>query len=289
MRVVVMGLALLWLSGARTAAAAELIIEWHAPSDCPDRNELSSRVERLIGDDVVLNMTAATSVTRSAGAYRAEVRVTSPAGIGTRVIEDTRCDRLADNVALIVALSAAPLGVAPKAIDDAPDRLRFVAAVSGNLLLGTLPSSAAGVGGQLAAESSALRLELRAAHYFTQTAVFPNEALGAHFALDLFGVRVCRLFAAADVEVAACLGADVLAITAQGFGGATRHSARVPCWGPAAGVLARFWFSEHLGVGLAADGFVPLSRRHFVFDDVGLLHRPSTIALQLLLAGEVRF
>jgi hypothetical protein len=289
MRVVGAAFALLWLSDARHAAAAELIIEWRAPADCPDRDELSSRVQRLIGDDVVLNLTASTSVTRRAGAYRAEVQVTSPAGIGTRVIEDTRCDRLADNVALIVALSAAPLGAAPAASADEPGGLRFVAALSGNLVLGTLPSLAAGVGGQLAAESSALRIELRIAHYFTQTSTFANDTLGAHFALDLVGARICRLFAATDVEVAACVGADVLAITARGFGGAIRHSARTPCWGPALGFLVRSWLSEHFGVGIAADGFVPVSRRHFVFDDVGVLHRPSAIALQVLLASEVRF
>jgi hypothetical protein len=85
------------------------------------------------------------------------------------------------------------------------------------------------------------------------------------------------------------LGADVLAIAAQGFGGAIRHSVRIPCWGPAAGFLVRSWFSEHVGVHIAADGFVPVSRRQFVFDDVGVLHRPSAIALQVLVAGEVRF
>jgi hypothetical protein len=51
----------------------------------------------------------------------------------------------------------------------------------------------------------------------------------------------------------------------------------------------RSWLSEHFGVGIAADGFVPVSRRQFVFDDVGILHRPSAIALQVLLASEVRF
>ena len=100
------GLAALCLGTAREVEASELIVEWTAPPECPEQADVLSIVERSLGDATNVNLTATASVTRAAGLYRARVHITSPVGLGERMLENTRCELLAESVALVIALSA---------------------------------------------------------------------------------------------------------------------------------------------------------------------------------------
>jgi hypothetical protein len=279
-------LALTCFGMTRPAAAAELALEWHAPVECPDRDELTSRVNRLLGGAVKSSFAAVTDVTRTGGTYRARLRTTSSAGFGERALENVRCEDLADSVALVIALTATP------ANDDRQQNegFRIAVAANANLALGPLANPALGLGAAIAAEGfSALRFELRGAYYFRQSTTFDGSSLGGDFDLLTFAARGCRLWSFGIVDLAPCIGVELYHVSSKGFGTTNTRSERNAWWGPALGLFARVRLTDAFAICLATDGVVPVARRPFVFPDVGELHRPSLVALQLLIAPEVRF
>ena len=286
--------ALCWLGSANGAAASELVLEWNAPPECPDRDELESRVNRLVGNAVTTNLAATTEVKRIAGTYRAHVRITSAAGFGERELENTRCELLADSVALVVALSAGTSAESTNGGASEPE-LAVSASAHASAALGPLPDVALGVGGAVALEGfSSLQLELRGGYYVPQTSTFDERAidgglLGARFRLLTFGARGCRFWRFGALELAPCVGAELYHVEASGFGGAVERDGGSTWWGPAAGLLARLRLTKAFAIRAAADGVVPLSRRRFVFADLGPLHRASALALHVLVGPEVRF
>jgi len=286
--------AVCWLGSASGVAAAELVVEWNAPPECPDRDQLESRVRRLVGNAVTTNLTATTQVKHIAGTYRARVQITSASGFGEREIENTRCELLADSVALVVAMSASTS--ADSTSGRASQSQRAVSAsANASVALGPLPNATLGVSGAVALEGfSSVQLELRGGYYVPQTATFDEPAidggaLGARFRLLTFGARGCRFWRLGALELAPCVGAEVYHVEASGFGGAVGRDGAATWWGPAAGLLARVRLTKAFAIRAAADGVVPLSRRRFVFSDLGALHRASALALHVLVGPEVRF
>jgi hypothetical protein len=285
-----LALALVGVAMPRGAAASELALEWSAPAECPDRAELASRVSRLVGGLTKTNLTAVTEVTRSAGVYRARLRVTSSAGLGERVLENASCEILAGSIALVIALSAAPSPDVSQ-LDDARDEgLALAISANASALFGPLSQPALGVGGGIAVEGfSSLRFELRGAYFAPQSTTFDRSSLGGRFGLITFGVRGCRLWSFGAFDLAPCAGADLDHVTASGFGGTVSRQREADWWGPALGVFSRLHLAKALAIDFAADGVVPLFRRRFVFSDVGELQRASAIALEVRVAPEVRF
>ena len=286
--------ALFCAGAANSVAAAELVVEWSAPAECPDREELEARVGRLIGNAVKTNLTATTDVKRTAGVYRARVRTTSASGFGERVVENPRCDLLADSVALVIAFGAGTSAAAhePSANDEA---IAITAAAHAGALGGPLPDLAVGVGGALSLEGfSSLRLELRGAYYVPQSATFAARALdggplGARLRLLTFGARGCRTWRLGAFELGPCVGAEVHHVTAGAFGGTVTRDRQVGWWALAGGIFSRLRLTKLLAICAVVEGILPLSRRRFVFSDVGLLHRASPFGAQLLVGPEVRF
>jgi hypothetical protein len=275
-------LAVCSLSFSRDVRASDPVIEWNAPLECPDRAELTSQVHRLLGGEVNSTVSAIADVTRSAGLYHARIRIRTAAGLGQRVLENARCDVLAESVALVVALSAGP---------RATPRIPLVLALSAHAgaISGTLPRLAAGVGASVAVEVSSLRFAIHGSSFARQTATFDQSALGASFQLFTLGAHSCRIWRIKAFDLAPCVGAEVFITRARGFGGTISREPTASWWGPALGVFARWPSTEFFSLYLAADGVVPLDRRPFIFSDVGELHRPSVLAVHVLVAGEVRF
>jgi hypothetical protein len=286
------GLAVLCLGTARDVAASEVVVEWTAPPECPDQADMVDLVERALGDTSNANLTATAKVTRSAGLFRAQVLITSSAGFGQRILENPRCELLAESVALVIALST-PQYAAPRrkpAHERSDGGLAAALSAHAAAVVGPLPRLAIGAGGTLAVEGfAALRLELSGTYYAHQTSRFDEMNIGARFRLIGFGARGCRLWTLGPFELAPCLGAQFYAITGKGFGGMVSHDGGSLLWGPTLGVLGRLRLLPQLAFILAADGVVPVSRRRFVFSDVGRLHRPSAFAFQLFAGPEVRF
>jgi hypothetical protein len=198
---------------------------------------------------------------------------------------------LADSVALVISLSASEESANIEPAADASRARPVIAlAAQSTALLGSLPRAGLGFGGALAAEQMAsLRFELRGSYYIPQSTTFEPGEPGAHFRLFVFGVRGCRTWRLGDIDLAPCVGADVQRLSASGFGGSVRQQGGATSWGPAFGGLGRMRLSNLFGIYVAVEAVVPIVRRRFIYADVGELHRAAPIALQLMLAPEVRF
>jgi hypothetical protein len=286
-RVLYVCLTFLCVCSTRSVAASELVIEWTAPPDCPDQDDFVSRVERSLGAGVKANLTAKAHVTEIAGTFHAKLRISSSAGYGERVLENTRCEILADSVALVVAMSASRSG---EMLDDEQERFALALSAHGTAIIGPLPKIALGVGGALAIEAFAFRLELSGTYYAPpQSSTFDSAPAGAEFKLLRFSARACRVWKFGAFELAPCLGAQFFRIDASAFGGEEYLDASSLVWGPSVGVFGRLRVWGPLSVFLEADGFAPVSRQRFVYSDLGPLHRPSAVGGQLFIAPEVQF
>ena len=283
--------ACLCLCTTQEAAASELIVEWIAPPECPNQAHVVSIVERSLGSAAKVNLTATANVTRATGTYRAEVRITSSAGSGQRILESPRCELLAESVALVIALSAPRVARPSRELArDAPSGgLEPELSLHAAALTGPLPRLAVGAGGAVAVEGfAALRLELNGTYYAHQTATFDDMNIGADLRLLGIGLRGCRIWNVGAFELAPCLGAQLYWIAGKGFGGMVSRGGDSLVWGPALGVFGRLRLLRRLALYLAADGVAPIARQRFVFPDVGVLHRPAAWAFQLFIGPEVR-
>lgn len=279
------------VSAVQGVAPPKLELAWSAPDECPSSAELTSRVSRLLGDTMSSKITATTNVMRTAGVYRARLRVTTSAGSGERTLENADCDTLADSVALVIALSVSGSLDSRRDTHTEPgQRPSLAISAVGNTLFGALPQPALGAGGAIALEGLAsLRFELRGAYYARQSTTFENTTLGGRFGLVTIGARACRLWTLGEVDFAPCIGAETYLVNATGFGGNVSRSQEVSWWGPALGLFGRLRVAKSFAVYIVADAVAPLTRRRFVFSDVGELYRPAAITLGLLAAAEVRF
>jgi hypothetical protein len=234
------------------------------------------------------NLTAVTDVKRDADVYRARLRITSAAGFAERELENPRCDILSESVALVIALSADP---SSHEHDAADERVALYVAPQASAQFGPLPNPALGIGAGVAVEGiESFGFALRVAYYAPQTTTFARDTtLGGHFNLLTAGLRGCRVWNLGAFDLAPCFGAEFYHVHASGFGGEHPRENEADWWGPTLGFFARLRIVKAFGIYLAADGVVPLSRRRFVFSDVGQLHRASAVALEVLVAPEVRF
>jgi hypothetical protein len=285
LRVLPACLAFLWTGVAHDVAASELAIDWNAPTECPSKADMVSRVERSLSDaPAQAALTATANVTRTSGTYRATLRIQSTAGSGERTLENANCEILADSIALVIALSAADT------LASQARRLTLALSAHATAVSGPLPSLALGGGAGLALEGFwALRVELSGTYYAPQSSTYEQTVVGASFDLLRFGARACRLWSAGHFDLAPCLGAQLYRIAGNGFGGVRYSNGSAYVWGPALGVFARLRLYSIVAAVLAADATLPVSRQTFVYTDLGPLHRPAALALQLFIGPEVRF
>jgi hypothetical protein len=282
-----LALVLVCVGSARSASAAELQLEWHAPPECPDRAELASRVNRLLGDSMQSNLRAVTDVTRTPHGYRARLRTYSAAQSGERVLEQASCELLVDGVAVVIALAVAPARDVSRKNETAA--VSVAASAHASALIGTLPRPAFGVGAAVALETLSLRFELRGTYHVPQSATLTGTELGARWSAMSLGARGCWVPRLAAVELGPCIGADAHYVSATGSGGEVTLSGHGISWGLAAGAFGRVRLTKLLGIVLIAEAAVPIARLRFVFADAGVLYRAAPVAAQLLIAVEVRF
>ena len=281
-------LALLWspasFAAAQPAQAKPWQVDWTAPPECASPRDFRQRVLSLSGAAPSASFAATIHITRSGDSYRAEARVRGPSGSGARQLEDARCDVLVDKLAVLIALSI-PSAAPPDT--GAPAWLLWPEA---QLAAGTLPLAAAGVGAALAVEGlGPLRVELHGAYYFPQSTTFERLTLRGDFRLFTVGACVCRLWSFEILQWGPCVGAEVHHVNASGSGGAIERPGSTSWWGPALRLFARAQLLPVLGISIAVEGVVPMTRPQFVFSDVGVLHRVGAVTLQASVGPEVRF
>jgi hypothetical protein len=263
------------LSFPRVVAASQHTITWTAPAECPTESEVRARARRLLESDVEANASASVEVDRAGDGYRARIHFSSTEGSGQRLLDDARCDRLADEVALVFALSS------PARSKPAISPIRWMIGVRLGGVLGPLPALAPAAATSLALEVSQLRFELHAGYGLPQTAALRDDVLSGRFRLAAVGARAGGVLRFGRAELVPTAGVEVVYISATGHGGETSQTGYAASWGPALGVLVRLRVSDHWAFGVAADGFTLLARSRFVFRDAGPLHRPAAVALSL--------
>lgn len=276
----------LWaLCAAQTVGASGPAIVWRAPSDCPTEADMVSRVRRSLGADTSqTQLSAVADVTQISGVYRAAVRIQGRSGSGERVLENANCEILADSVALVIALSAS----GSSALEERG--LTLALSAHATAVSGPLPKFGLGLGVGLAFEGVwALRVELSGSYYVEQSSTYDQTSIGARFQMLRFGARGCRLWSVGRFDFAPCFGAEIYRVAGEGYGGMKYSNGTAYVWGPALGVFGRLRLFSVVGLVVAADATVPVTRRRFIYSDLGPLHRPAALAFQLFIAPEVQF
>ncbi len=102
------------LAGAGEAAAAPswLELRWPELAGCPTRAEVETAVLRLTEGEASQPVAAEAAITADAAGYSLQLHVRDAGGVQQRTLQSPRCEALADATAVIVAVAAAPLGVA---------------------------------------------------------------------------------------------------------------------------------------------------------------------------------
>jgi hypothetical protein len=275
-------LVLAWAFGPCAVAAASPSIEWVAPPECPRQAELAARTQRLIGPQVDSNLTANIHVSGSAAGYRASMKLSTSSGTGARELEDAQCDRLADEVALVLALSA------PTSLPARAREPRWTLAAFGGASLGPLAFPAPGAAASLGVEWKLLRIALHGSYYLPQKKQLGDGVLSGRFQLAAAGARAGLPLRFGRLELLPNLGVELYHFSASGRGGVTARTGYATSWGPALGLLARVRFEDHWALAIVSEGVLPLLRPRFLFSDAGPLHQPSLLALSVWMGLEAR-
>lgn len=261
-------------------AASQSPFSWTAPAECPGQPSVLARVRDLMGRNVDTTASADIYVERADNAYKAELRLVSSAGAGTRTVQHADCAVLADSVALIYALAASR--------SDEAQKLRWTLALYGAGVLGTLPALAGGGRAALGVEWSRLRVELSAASTWPQTASFGDGKLSGRFELAAASIGASILFEVGALAAALGLGVEAYRLSATGLGGESSRTGWSLGYGPLLSLLLRWRFSNRWALCLSASSVAPVVRSRFVFTDAGTLHEVPSLTGSIGLGLELR-
>jgi hypothetical protein len=120
----------LWLLGVNEAAAAPswLELRWPELAGCPTQVEVEAATHQLTDGEAPQPVTAEAVLTADAAGYSLQLRVRDAGGVQQRTLKSPRCEALADATAVILAVAAAPLGVAARLVAvPPPPRIEDVA------------------------------------------------------------------------------------------------------------------------------------------------------------------
>lgn len=104
---------LAWLA---LSLAPQLQLEWRAPEECPQLEDVRARVERSWADDAGGAIAAHGELVGTgerARPWRLRLRLVAASGTADRELEGRSCDALADAAALMIAMAASPEVEAP--------------------------------------------------------------------------------------------------------------------------------------------------------------------------------
>jgi hypothetical protein len=315
------GLVLLAASGlagaADSAAAAELVLEEPAP--CVTLDELSFRVERLLGQPLAKlePMQLSLRVDAEASGFVARLEVSRPedAEHGVRSLRAASCAALVESlaIAIVVAIgdvephqpasaqqpSAAPPVAArepapstpPAADSAAPEGAGHGPTLAGAAWVigdsGTLPESALGAGVGL--ELSWSSLQLRAIGTFLparEGTLVESDPRSPGVSLGLLagGMVGCLPLAlrSSSLGMAVCAGAELGQLSGTGTRVLVAYQ-RQALWGAARFELAaRLALAKTpLALEMLFTALAPFTRDEFILKDLGEVYRPASIVGRL--------
>jgi hypothetical protein len=310
--VLVASSALAWAAGS--AAGAELALE--QPAACVTLDELSFRVERLLGQPLahaeVMQLSLRVEPEATGFVARLEISRPGSAEPGLRTLRAASCTELAESLAIAivvaigegagspesepareanivspaVALEPAP-SAAPAAESAAPDAAGQGPTLSGSAWAladsGTLPDSTLGVALGIGLTWSSL--ELRASGTFlperegTLVASDPRSP-GVSIGLLAAGVAGCVPLAlrASIIGMELCAGAELGQLSGTGTRVLVPYQ-RQTLWAAARVELAArlALFQSPLALELLVTALAPFTRDEFFLKNIGEVHRPASV------------
>jgi hypothetical protein len=308
--------------GAGADEPRRVELAWIADPSCPSGEAVVSAVERLVRGSPPREVVVARGEVVHEGSWRVSLETRSGDRLGKRTIEAASCEQLADATALILALMIdpsaalrqpepgaphppAPPPVAGEASRPAPEppvpappeprpprpRASLFLAVAAVGDVGTLPAPAIGASASGGLSAGAYRFTVDIGAFPVQESrLVQHPQDGADFRLITGALVACRSWIAFwRVHAGPCLGAELDALWAQGFG-VDRPRGGLARWGALlGGGLVEAPVAGPASVELRVAGTVPFARPPFYFDDIATLYRPSAAALRVHFAASLRF
>jgi len=301
------------LVASSARAEGVTLASWSAPKECPAQGEVEQRMRDKLPAGA--EASARARVEKHKKGFKLTLEIPSR---GERVLEADTCDAVIASAAVVLAMSyqadhpkeeaqpapkeekpAAPV-IVPASIDsekEAPKpppseapRSLFGARAEGAVDVGLLPTPTFGGGIAFGVDPIArLHVELFGGLYASQEATLASDATrGATFSLVSGGARGCYSITR-KIEIGPCLGAEVVSISANGFGAARVTNATSLTWGPEASAAALVPIAGPISLRAGAGAFFPLARQSFVITAQGTVHRADAVAFRAFVGPEVRF
>jgi len=164
-------------------------------------------------------------------------------------------------------------------------------AVSASLVTnaGSLPSAAVGGGATLAYGFGRGRLEVGGSYFAVQSKTTAASAAGARFGLGAVAARACYALARGVMELAPCVGAEVLVVDARGFGASANYDTGAAWVAATGGALLRVPVTSHLAARADASIGVAVTQPRFVVDGDGAVYEPARVGARAGIGAELLF
>jgi hypothetical protein len=272
-----------------TLAAVIAVSRGPGAEDCPTAEELTARVERIVGralksDDGAGRLAVRAHFSRTSAAYEATLQ-TSGTREGERVLRDegATCAALADAVAVTTALwldaaAREPADVREQSEKSGPswlERLRpFARAGAGGGLTGG-PSFVAG-GGIEAKLDSLTSIAFGGGLVAPQTHPLGAGSVDVH--LWYLELGAFRSLTGDSLRLGPTLLLMAGAFSGQGAGYPSTSSAALPWLAAAGGLRAEIDAGPHVGVALRTLAVLPARKQSFSIGNVGTAYEGSAVA-----------
>ena len=284
---------------AAPLSAAILVSRGPEVPDCPDTQQLATRVERIVGHSLEAEgappaLVVRAEFTRQGGAYKATLQM-SGAREGERVLRDdgASCNALADAVAVTTALMLDASSREPRAAEDgtsdAPswlERLRLSGRFGAGTGLGGGPTFVAGGGVEASLDSLtsiALGATLVGSHAHPLGAGTVDVRL---WYVELGGFRSLTGESLRLGPTALLMGG---VLSGRGEGYPSSSSASLAWFAAGAGLRAELDAGANLRLAVRALALVPARKQSFSIGYVGTAYETSPVAAVAEFIVSVKF
>lgn len=267
-----------------------LVIEWDAPTVCPDGAELRRRIDELLGGPPTAaqgRVVVSGEVRGPEPAWSLRLRIANEAGERVRELPGTSCDELTGIAAVLIAVAldrsdepeptepATPPPAAtpttkrqpaPSSPAARPRRFGAALGVHGGVSWGPLPRIAGGVAADVALLIPHARVEVGGAFWFPRDT--GSHAIGdGSVQLWQVDARGCGVPSWRRIELLLCAGVQAGAMSGRGRGADHPRTGRLPWLAIEVRPGAVFQPIPRLGLRLDAALVVPVIRPGFAIDD----------------------
>jgi len=290
-------------------SAQSLTLRWQAPAGCPDEAAVLRAVRAAGAPERPRQSLVVEAVVTHPGRWRAVLSTRHGDRPGTRTLEARACPRLAQGVAMVIALAMdeAPLPEAPAAtptaptpvifVDDdelppvlrprprpviVPPRSRLHLGLSAHLRvdLGTLPTAtpAMGLGVSLGGETLSLLWE--ASVLVPQEGPGPRQGTALWMGAWRSGLLGCATWGQ-RLRLGLCTGVELSRWEGRAEGFVTNSSDISWRLGVPLRAVAGVRLGTRVQVLAEAEAMVPTERVAYAVDGAGVLHTVSAVALRM--------